>query len=95
MEAEEEEVEAAEAQAAAVEEVLGVLESAAEDLEAEAADPAPWGTDRTSTAVEADQRLTAGYEKIRGMGRKKGKPLGKPENAWVTSLCSPLGLLAC
>lgn len=42
MEAGEEEVEAAEAQAAAAEEALGVLESAAEeDLEAEAADPAP------------------------------------------------------
>lgn len=36
-----EEVEAAEAQAAAAEEALGVLESPAEDLEAEAADPAP------------------------------------------------------
>lgn len=41
MEAGEEEVEAAEAQAAAEVEVLGVLESAAEDLEAEAEDPAP------------------------------------------------------
>lgn len=36
-----EEVEAAEAPAAAEEEAPGVLESAAEDLEAEAADPAP------------------------------------------------------
>lgn len=36
-----EEVEAAEAQAAVEEEALGVLEPAAEDLEAEAADPAP------------------------------------------------------
>ncbi|KAG7243722.1 hypothetical protein INR49_011279 [Caranx melampygus] len=36
-----EEVEAAEAQAAAEVEALGVLESAAEDLEFEAADPAP------------------------------------------------------
>lgn len=41
MEAAVEEVEAAEAPAAAEEEALGVLESAAEDLEAEAADPAP------------------------------------------------------
>lgn len=41
MEAGEEEVEAAEAQAAAVEEALGVSESAVEDLGAEAADPAP------------------------------------------------------
>lgn len=74
MEAEEDEVEAAVAQAAAEVEALGVSESAAEDLEAEAADLAPWGADRTWTAVEADQRLTAGYEKIRGMGRKKEKP---------------------
>lgn len=36
-----EEAEAAEAQAAAEVEALGVLESAAEDLEFEAADPAP------------------------------------------------------
>lgn len=40
MEAGEEEVEAVEAQAAAVEEALGVLEPA-EDLETEAGDPAP------------------------------------------------------
>lgn len=25
---------------------------------------------------------------------EKGKPFGKPENAWVTSFCSPVGLLA-
>lgn len=36
-----EEVEAAVVQVAAEEEALGVLEAAAEDLEAEAADPAP------------------------------------------------------
>lgn len=75
MEAGVEEVEAAEAQAAA-EEALGVLEWAAEDLEAEAADPAPWGADRTWTAVEADRRRTAGYEKNTGM-RRKGKPSTK------------------
>lgn len=40
MEAAEEEVEAAEAQAVAEEEALGVSDSAAEDLEAGAADPA-------------------------------------------------------
>lgn len=93
MEAAEEEVEAAEAQAAAEEEALGVSESAAEDLEAEAADLAPWGADRTWTVVEADQRLTAGYEKIRRMGRKK-ETFGKPENAWVTSFYSPSSRLA-
>lgn len=93
MEAEEEEAEAAAAQAAAAE-VLGASEVAAEDLETEAADPAPWGTDRTWTAVEADRRLTAGYEKIWGMGSKNGKAFGKPENAWVSSFCSQLGLLA-
>lgn len=88
MEAGEEEAEAAAAAA------LGASEVAAEDLEAEAADPAPWGTDRAWTAVEADRRLTAGYEKIRGMGSKNGKAFGKPENAWVSSFCSQLGLLA-
>jgi len=41
VEAGEEEVEAVEAQAVAEEEALGVLESAAEDLETVAADPAP------------------------------------------------------
>lgn len=89
MEAGEEEAEAAAAAAA-----LGASEVAAEDLETEAADPAPWGTDRAWTAVEADQRLTAGYEKIRGMGSKNGKAFGKPENAWVSSFCSQLGSLA-
>lgn len=92
MEAGEEEAEAAASQAAA--EVLGVSEVAAEDLETEAADPAPWGTDKTWTAVEADRRLTAGYEKIKGMGRKNGKAFGKPESAWVSAFCSQLGLLA-
>lgn len=74
MEAAEEEVEAAEAQAAAGEEAQGVSESAEGDSEAEAADLAPWGTDRTWAVVEPDQRLTAGYEKIRGMGRQKENP---------------------
>lgn len=92
MEAVEEEVEAVEAQAAAVEEALGVLEPAA-DMETEAGDPAPWGTDRTWTAVEADQRLTAGYEKLEEWA-EKGKTFGKPESAWVTSFYSPVGLLA-
>lgn len=41
MEAGEEEAEAAEALAPVVVEALGVLEAAAEDLEAEAADPSP------------------------------------------------------
>lgn len=76
MEAVVEEVEAVEALAAA-EEALGVLEWAAEDLEAEA-DPAPWGVDKPWTGLEADRRHTAGYEKVRGM-RRKGKTVGKPE----------------
>lgn len=86
-----EEAEAAEAQAAAEEEALGVLE--AEDLGAEAVDLAPWGIDRTWTALEEDQHLTAGYEKVRGMGRKR-KTFGRPENAWVAPFYSPVGLLA-
>lgn len=76
------EVEAAEAQAAVEEEAPGVSESAVEDLEAEAADPARWGIDRSRNALEADQRLTAGYEKV------KGKAFDKAENAWLTSFCS-------
>lgn len=72
---EEEEVEAAVAPAAAVEEAPDVLVVAATDLEAVAEDPAQWGTDRAWAALEADQRLTAGYEKVKGMGSgRKKKP---------------------
>lgn len=76
-----EEVEAAEALAAAEEEeeAPGVSESAAEDLEAEAVDPAPWGTARTWAALEADRRRTAGYEKVRGNELKKEK---NPRQTW-------------
>lgn len=88
-----EEAEAAEAQAAVEEEALVVLEAAAEVLVAEAEDLAPWGIDRTWTALEEDQHLTAGYEKVRGMGRKRNT-FGKPENAWVAPFYSPVGLLA-
>jgi len=71
-----EEAEAAESPAVD-EEAPGGLQSAAADSEAEAADPGSWEAGRAWAALEADQRLTAGYEKIWGIGRKRRNPSAK------------------